>query len=74
MRETIAVTEEALPKLEALQQEAPREFAIISNTQLRRLRELTGNNELRIGDTSPTGFSLKHLLDNSGNAAAASEQ
>ncbi len=74
MRETIAVAEEALPKLEALQQEAPREFAIISNTQLRRLRELTGNNELRIGDTSPAGFSLKHLLDNSGNAAAASEQ
>ena len=38
----------------------PRTFTITSNTQLRRLRRLTGNDSLEIGDTSDVGFSLKH--------------
>ncbi len=57
---TIEAAEEALPMLEALQRVDPRPFTITSNTQLRRLRALTGNNSLEIGDTSPVGFSLKH--------------
>ena len=60
LREVIEAAEEALPTLEALQQSNPRPFTITSNTQLRRLRALTGNNSLEIGDTSPVGFSLKH--------------
>ncbi len=38
----------------------PRPFSITSNVQLRRLRRLTGNDSLEIGDTSDMGFSLKH--------------
>ena len=40
----------------------PRPFTISSNTQLRRLRRLTGNDDLQIGDTSDVGFSLQHGL------------
>ena len=39
---------------------SPRPFTITSNTQLRRLRRLTGDDSLEIGDTSDVGFSLKH--------------
>ena len=37
----------------------PRPFTITSNVQLRRLRRLTGNEALEIGDTSDAGFSVK---------------
>ncbi len=60
IRELIETVEEALPLLEALQYEAPRPFAITSNQQRRRLVELTGNDRLQVGDTSPVGFSLRH--------------
>ena len=60
MRITIEAAEGALPLLETLQQTDPRSFTISSNQQLRRLRALTGNEQLQIGDTSPVGFSLKH--------------
>ena len=40
----------------------PRPFTIASNAQLRRLRRLTGNDNLAMGDTSDVGFSLKHCL------------
>ena len=60
MRETIRMAEEVLPVLESLQRAEPRNFTIASNTQLRRLKALTGNDDLQIGDTSPVGFSLKH--------------
>ena len=69
MRDTIEAAEEALPTLEALQENPPRPFAIVSNRQLRRLVALTGNRELKIGDTSPVGFSLKHTADQNGNPA-----
>ena len=72
MRDTIEAAERALPTLEALQLADPRPFTIDSNAELRRLRALTGNDDLQIGDTSPVGFSLKHTLDGE-NGAAASE-
>ncbi len=63
LREVIEEAEQAVPLLESLKGEDPRPFTIASNTQLRRLRELTGKNDLQIGDTSPVGFSLKHSSD-----------
>ena len=48
---------EALIDLTAM---PPRPFTITSNTQLRRLRRLTNNEALEIGDTSDVGFSLNH--------------
>jgi uncharacterized protein (UPF0332 family) len=66
IRETIEAAEEALPELEALQQTAPRPFTITSNRELRRLIALTGNDQLRVGDTSPVGFSLRHTPDSTG--------
>ena len=69
-RETIRAAEQALHALEALQQMEPRPSTISSNTQLRRLRALTGNNDLQIGDSSPVGFSLKHTAGESGFGAS----
>ena len=73
MRDTIEAAESALPTLEALQRAEPRPFTIDSNAELRRLRALTGNDDLQIDDTSPIGFSLKHTPDSRGNDAAAAE-
>ena len=69
LRITIEMAEEALPLLEGLQQVNPQSFTISSNTQLRRLRALTGNDDLQIGDSSPVGFSLKHTAGGSGTVA-----
>ena len=44
----------------------PRPFTITSNIQLRRLRRLTGNDDLQIGDTSDVGFSLRNGLTDEG--------
>ncbi len=63
---TIEAAAEILPVLEALQQEPPQPFTIASNTQLRRLRALTGRDELQVGDMSPVGFSLKHAAGDNG--------
>ena len=52
--------EEILPALIEVTTMPPRPFTITSNNQLRRLRRLTGNNDLAIGDTSDVGFSLQH--------------
>ena len=46
-----------LPYLVSLTTTPPRPFTITSQTQLRRLRRLTGDDSLEIGDTSPVGFS-----------------
>ena len=51
--------EEVLPDLIDLTTMPPRPFTITSNAQLRRLRRLTGNDDLQIGDTSEVGFSLQ---------------
>ncbi len=56
--------EDVMPVLEALPDAPPRPFTIASNTQLRRLRSLTGHDGLQIGDTSAVGFSLKHDATN----------
>ena len=58
--ETIEGVEKALPVLEAIESQAPRYFKINSNSQRRRLVELTGNRELQIGDESLVGFSNRH--------------
>ena len=49
-----------LPYLIELTITPPRPFTITSNTQLRRLRRLTGDDSLEIGDTSQVGFSKNH--------------
>ena len=60
LREVLEVVEEMMPVLESLDFEAPRPITITSNSQLRRLREVTGRADLRVGDTSSVGFSLRH--------------
>lgn len=60
VREAVEGVEEIIPILEQLAEEPPRPFTIKSNSQLRRLRVLTGSNDLKLGDASPVGFSLKH--------------
>ena len=52
--------EDVMPILEALPDAPPRPFTIASNTQLRRLRSLTGDDGLQLGHASAVGFSLKH--------------
>ncbi|MCY3691270.1 MAG: hypothetical protein OXI54_00740 [Chloroflexota bacterium] len=54
--------EDVAPYLIELTTAQPRPFTITSNVQLRRLRRLTGNDRLEIGDTSPVGFSRNHPL------------
>ena len=56
---------EALIDLTAM---PPRPFTITSNVQLRRLRRLTGNDGLEMGDASDVGFSLvgRGLTDGQG--------
>ena len=66
---TIEAAEEVLPTLEAMAIAPPRPFTIASNTQLRRLRALTGNDDLQVGDASPVGFSLRHGAGDNGTAA-----
>ena len=58
--EMIDRVEGLLPHLIELTVTPPRPFTITSNTQLRRLRRLTGNDGLEIGDSSPVGFSKNH--------------
>ena len=58
--EIIDRVEEFLPYLIRLTITPPRPFTITSNTQLRRLRRLTGDDSLEIGDTSPVGFSKNY--------------
>ena len=63
VREAVEGVEEALPALEALTTEEPRPFRINSISELRRLKAVTGNNRLEVGDTSEVGFSLRHTPD-----------
>ena len=64
LAEMMDKVEDVMPILEALPDSAPRPFTIASNTQLRRLRALTGDDNLRLGNTSAVGFSLKHDATN----------
>ena len=59
----VDAVERQLPALERLAEEAslhPRPFEIESIGQRRRLREITGDNTLDIGDKSGVGFSRLH--------------
>ena len=60
VEETVDGVERILPVLESVGSESPRYFRISSNSQRRRLAELTGNRELQIGDESLVGFSNRH--------------
>ena len=55
-----------LPVFETLVSLPPRPVRITSAGQRGRLRELTGNRELEVGDESPVGFSIRHRPPNSG--------
>ena len=64
LAEMMDKVEDVMPVLESLPDAPPRPFTIASNTQLRRLRSLTGDDGLKLGDTSAVGFSLKHDATN----------
>ena len=55
-----------LPVFETLVSLPPRPVRITSARQRRRLKELTGNQELEIGDESPVGFSIRPRPPGSG--------
>ncbi len=59
LADMIRRVEGVAPFLSNLTTTPPRPFTITSNVQLRRLRRLTGNEDLEIGDTSDVGFSLE---------------
>ena len=56
--DVIEGVEYTLPVLETLVSETPRPSRITSRSQLRRLRMVTGNMGLEVGDESADGFSL----------------
>ena len=60
IEDTITIIEEVLPDLENIRLAPPRPFTIIRRFDRNRLRRLTGNRDLEIGDASPVGFSLNH--------------
>ena len=60
IEDTITIIEEVLPDLEDIRLAPPRPFTIAGRFDRNRLRRLTGNPDLQIGDTSPVGFSLNH--------------
>ena len=72
--DVVEIVERTLPSLERLATEAaqnPRPFEITSGSEARRLREVTGNRELQIGDKSSVGFSRKHGPDSSNNGGGS---
>jgi hypothetical protein len=74
LAEMLGKVEDEMPALVSLPEAPPRLFTISSNTQLRRLRSLTGDETLQIGDTSAVGFSLKHGPASEQQAARYVEQ
>lgn len=52
--------ERVIPILDQLAYLQPRHVQIDSNSQLRRIKLLTENDDLKVGDESPVGFSLRH--------------
>ncbi len=66
LAEMLDKVDDVMSVLLSLPDAPPRPFTIVSNTQLRRLRSLTGDNGLQLGDTSEVGFSLKHRPGNDG--------
>ena len=60
--QTLDLVEAVASALENIRDAAPRPFAIANRIDRDRLRMLTGNRSLQIGDASPVGFSLNHPL------------
>ena len=58
--QTLDLVEAVMPALENIRDAAPRPFTIANKLDRDRLRMLTGNRSLQIGDVSPVGFSLNH--------------
>ena len=58
LADLIERVEDLVPYLHWLTAQPPRQFTITSERQLRRLRRLTGNDALAIGDSSTVGFSV----------------
>jgi hypothetical protein len=56
----ITLIERVLPDLEALRFAPPHSYTIEDSEDRTRLRQLTGDRTLQLGDTSPVGFSLRH--------------
>lgn len=70
IEDVVEDVERMLPFLERLATEAaqnPRPFVIASESQARRLREVTGDRRLRQGDRSDVGFSMSHGPDSVGS-------
>lgn len=63
LRDVVEGVEEIIPILERLIDEPPRPFTIQFSSQLRRLRVLTGRDDLKVGDSSPVEFSLRDVKD-----------
>ena len=63
IEEAITAIERVLPELERLRSEAPRPYTIIDIEDRNRLRRLTGDRGLQVGDMSLAGFSLRHTPD-----------
>ena len=57
---TLDLVEAVMPALENIRDAVPRPFTIANRLDRDRLRMLTGNRDLQIGDVSPVGFSLNH--------------
>jgi hypothetical protein len=55
--------ERVIPVPEELAYLDPRPVQIDSNSQLRRVKALTGNDDLKVGDSSDVGFSLRDGYD-----------
>ena len=62
VEDVVEGVEAVLPVLDTIAGLPPRPFRIDSNSELRRLRLVTGDNNLQRGDESPVGFSRRHGL------------
>ena len=60
--QTLDLVEAVIPALEDIRDAAPRPFTIANTPDRDRMRMLTGDRSLQVGDVSPVGFSLNHPL------------
>ena len=70
VEEAVEGIERFMPDLETMAFAEPRPFAIVSNAQRDRLRSLTGDDRLEMGDRSEVGFSLRHQPGGNRGSAA----
>ena len=60
IEQTVDLVEAVMPVLENIRDAAPHPFTIANRLDRDRLRLVTGNRSLQVGDVSPVGFSLNH--------------